>query len=268
MTRIAIVEWEDGLLPGTDAWSRISDRVNDLRPDILVTNEMPFGIWLPKTKGFSREPAHEWVRLHEEGLDALSRLNARTIVSSRPVMGSDALANEAFLLEDGNYRFLHQKHLFPAEPGWEEASWFKRFRAGFNPQVSRNTSIGALLCTELMFNQCARLLGQRGTQLIVSPRATGGNHVLWHAAAVTAAASAGSYVVSSNRADSSERPSGMFGGGGFAIDPTGKLLGTTSKVEPILVIKIDENIANAAKAEYPAYVSEQHLNDPCFFVDC
>ncbi|MBW9116467.1 carbon-nitrogen hydrolase family protein [Rhizobium cauense] len=258
MTRIAVVEWADGLLPGTETWSRIVNRINDLRPDILVTNEMPFGSWLPKTRDFSRRLAEDWVQVHEDGLDALAALNARTIVSSRPVMGPDVLANEAFILEDGTYRFLHQKHLFPAEPGWEEATWFEPFHPGFEPQQSGETSVGALLCTELMFTRYAKLLGQRGAQLIASPRATGSNSVLWHAAGIMAAVSAGAYVVSSNRVSSMAR-SGMFGGGGFAIDPAGKLLAATSPVDPIVVIDIDESVANAAKAEYPAYVSEEFV---------
>ncbi len=260
MTRVAIVEWEDGLHPGTEAWSRIRERVDDLRPDILVTNEMPFGYWLPTKKLYSHRLAAEWVLLHEEGLEALASLNVPTIVSSRPIMGPSALANEAFILESGRYQFLHQKHLFPAEPGWEEAAWFKPFRGGFDPKLVGKTSVGALLCTELMFTRCARSLGKRGAQLIVSPRATGNNRVLWHSAGIMAATSAGAYVVSSNRTDNLDNPSGLFGGGGFAFDPSGKLIGTTSVLEPMVLIKIDENLARAAKHEYPAYVSEEFVD--------
>ncbi|MDI7865024.1 carbon-nitrogen hydrolase family protein [Rhizobiaceae bacterium n13] len=259
MTRIAIVEWEDGLLPGTEAWSRIRALVDDLHPDILVTNEMPFGNWLPRVKGFDPEQAQAWARLHDTALDELAALNATTIVSSRPVMHPDALANEAFLLERGTYRFLHHKHLFPAEPNWEEASWFKPFHSGFDPLAAGKTTIGALLCTELMFPRCAKLLGQRGAEVIAAPRATGGNSVLWHAASVIAAASAGAYVVSSNRTRNPASPDSIFGGGGFATDPHGRLIGTTSEENPVVVIEIDESIARAAKSEYPHYVSEEYL---------
>lgn len=259
MTRIAIVEWEDGLLPGTENWARIKERVNALQPDMLVTNEMPFGDWLPRTRGFDAERAQQWAQLHESALGELATLNAATIVSSRPVMNSEALANEAFLLERGTYRFLHQKHLFPAEPNWEEASWFKPFRPGFDPLSTGSTTLGALLCTELMFTRCAKLLGQRGADVIAAPRATGGNSVLWHAAAVMAAASAGAYVVSSNRTHNPAAPDRIFGGGGFAVDPAGKLIGTTSRQQPVVVVEIDETVARAAKSEYPAYVSEEYL---------
>ena len=138
MTRVAIVEWQDGLLPGTDEWQRIQEQIDVLGPDILVTNEMPFGNWLPREKTFDLERAAGWARLHEEALDALATLNVATIVSSRPVIQSDFLANEAFLLDSGSYRFLHQKQLFPAEPNWEEGSWFKPFRRGYTPQLSRS----------------------------------------------------------------------------------------------------------------------------------
>lgn len=262
MTRIAIVEWPDGLLPESNEWTTIRAAVASAKADILITNEMPFGEWLPKTSPFDVDLARSWSILHEEALAELNSLEVPTIVSSRPILMDGALVNEAFLLERGTYRFLHQKHLFPAEPGWQEASWFQTVRYGFEPLVSAGTCIGALLCTELMFSRCAKLMGPHGVHLIASPRASGSNEVLWRSAAIMAAASSGAYVASSNRISLSGTT--MFGGGGFMVDPSGNLLGSTTRKTPIVVIDIDEAKADAAKAEYPAYVDDSLLSGLSF----
>ncbi len=258
MTLVSVVEWPDGLLPTTDDWQRIKANVEETKPDILITNEMPFGHWVPTERQYDRDVAARWADTHEAALHDLATLGVAKVISSRPILSDDFLVNEAFVLEDGNYRFLHQKHLFPAEPGWEEASWFMPVRYGFDPQLSGRTVIGALLCTELMFPRYAKLLGQRGAQLIGVPRAAGANHNLWRSAGVMAAVSAGAYVASSNRVRG-EGSTINFGGGGFILAPSGVLLASTSKEKPIATAKIEEEIADAAKLEYPAYVSDDHL---------
>lgn len=256
MTRISVVEWRDGLLPGSAEWDRIKGEVDQAQPDLLITNEMPFGQWAPTSRPYSREVAARWAELHESALRDLAMLGVAKVLSTRPIVADGFLVNEAFLLERGNYRFLHHKHLFPSEPGWEEAAWFRPDTYGFNPQVSDTTVVGALVCTELMFSQYAKLLGERETQLIGAPRATGSNHNLWRSAAVMAAVTAGAYVASSNRV----KGEGIsFGGGGFVVDPSGMLLVATSRDQPIATIDIDETVADAAKTRYPAYVANSHL---------
>lgn len=254
MTRVSVVEWQDGLLPASSEWDRIKREVDQAQPDILITNEMPFGLWAPTAVPYDREVAARWADLHEAAIRDLASLGVAKIVSSRPILQHGFLVNEAFLLEGGNYRFLHHKHLFPSEPGWEEASWFKPVTYGFNPQACDTTVIGALVCTELMFPQFAKLLGQRKTQLIVVPRATGSNYNLWRSAAVMAAVTAGAYVASSNRVGG-----GTFGGGGFVMDPEGTMLVETSREQSIATVQIKEPLADAAKDKYPAYVADSHL---------
>lgn len=73
-----------------------------------------------------------------------------------------------------------------------------------------------------------------------------------------AAVSAGAYVANSNRVRG-EGSTIDFGGGGFIVDPSGKMPASTSKEKPIAIVKIEEEIADAAKLEYPAYVSDDHL---------
>jgi predicted amidohydrolase len=258
VTRVSVVEWPDGLLPGSDKWDRIRAEVERAKPDILITNEMPFGQWTPTTREYDKDIAAQWADIHETALGHLAALSVARVLSSRPVLADGFLINEAFLLEEGEYRFLHHKHLFPSEPGWEEATWFRPITHGFTPQASGETIIGALVCTELMFPQYAKLLGQRKAQLIGVPRATGANHNLWRSAAVMAAVTAGAYVASSNRVKN-ESLTMPFGGGGFIVDPSGQVLASTSTEQAIATVDIDEAVADAAKHEYPAYVTDSHL---------
>jgi hypothetical protein len=53
-------------------------------------------------------------------VEALRALNVPVVISTRPVIEGDRLTNEAFVLERGHFRFLHQKHFF-----------FRRKRTGY-----------------------------------------------------------------------------------------------------------------------------------------
>ncbi|WP_343713931.1 hypothetical protein [Inquilinus sp.] len=52
MTTCVFVEWPDGLEPAGAAWDALRQQVEAAEPDILVTNEMPFGPWLAASDRF------------------------------------------------------------------------------------------------------------------------------------------------------------------------------------------------------------------------
>ncbi len=86
MKRIGFVEWPDGLLPEGAAWDRIASDLDEARPDVLVTNELPFGEWIASTPIFDAAAAAASVEVHRRGVEALLLgLGIATIVSSRPV---------------------------------------------------------------------------------------------------------------------------------------------------------------------------------------
>ncbi len=256
MTRVTFVQWPDGLEPRGPAFEQIRRQLDAANTDILVTNEMPFGAWAPTEVSYNATTASEWVEIHERGLDALRQLPVSSIVSSRPVLAGDRLANEAFAIENGQYRPLHHKQLFPAESGWQEAAWFRPATQGFSVHNIGGLDIGVLLCTELMFNENARHLGRMGADLIAVPRATGQGVEVWRIACAMAAIVSGAYVVSSNRSEQADNRQPLFGGRGFAFAPGGELLGATSDTEPLATIIIDRDRTKAAKDEYPCYVPE------------
>ena len=71
MLRIAFVEWPESLLTGDAQWGEVRDSVGAARPDILVTNELPFGPWIAEGAAFSEDEAQRSIRAHEEGLAGL-----------------------------------------------------------------------------------------------------------------------------------------------------------------------------------------------------
>lgn len=254
MTKVAYVQWQDGLLAGSAEWETIAEQVEGTKADILVTNEMPFGSWRPVDHEYDLESATEWVDENERSLEALSNLDVKAIISSRPRLYGDRLVNEAFSLENGQYKILHHKHYFPSELGWHEASWFGTDVDGFSVYEVGGLKIGVLLCTELMFNEKARNYGREGANLIVSPRASGTNMHYWEAACAMASVISGSYVISSNRVGKSAPHIPEFGGIGLAYAPGGIRMGNTDPEKPINIIDIEVALSDETKTQYPCYL--------------
>ena len=253
MTRVGFVEWPEGLEPSGAAWDVIQQLVDDNRPDILVTNEMPFGPWIAGSARFDPHLASQSVQIHETALTALTALGIATVISSRPIRHQDRLLNEAFALVDGQVYPLHQKRYFPAEPGWHETAWFDPGSTAFEISAIVGLDVGVLLCTDVMFNEHARDYGRKQADLIVVPRATGDDHSLWQTACSMAAIVSGSYVVSSNRSGNGIG-SPAFGGKGMAFSPEGNLIAQTSDTHPLGIIEIDQDRSRAQKSQYPCYV--------------
>lgn len=258
--KIAFVEWPEGLSSAENMWSALQDSVTAACPDILVTNELPFGQWIAEEHIFSEEEALLSIRAHEEGLEGLIDLAVPAVISSRPVWNGDRLANEAFVLESGVVHPLHRKQYFPNEPGWFESEWYAGDASGFDVAEILGVKVGVLLCTEAMFNEHARAYGRQGASLIVVPRASGMNMESWKIAGAMASLVSGAYVVSSNRVGTSTGGT-RFGGGGFAYAPHGLLIGTTDEEHPVRAFELDPQIAIDARGEYPCYVPELQSAD-------
>lgn len=170
MLHVAFVEWPEGLSTDDPQWVALRESVSAASPDILVTNELPFGSWIAESADFSEDEAHSSVRAHEKGLRGLIDLEVPAVISSRPVWNGKRLANEAFAVENGVVRPLHRKQYFPNEPGWYESQWYAGDGSGFRVAEVRGIKVGVLLCTDAMFNEHARAYGKQQASLIVIPR--------------------------------------------------------------------------------------------------
>jgi predicted amidohydrolase len=253
--KISVCQLTDNLSPGQPAWRDLLRRIESHRPDVVLLNEMPFGPWLATEATFTADSAMASIQAHDSALQALRELPA-AVISSRPVSGERKLANEAYLLADGEYRPLHQKHYFPQEPGFFEETWFACDRPGFKVAEYHGLRIGVLLCTEIMFTEWARRYRRQGAHAIVVPRASGTETRHWHAAAQMAAIVSGCYVLSSNRASDGASPRSLFGGRGFVYSPSGELLAETSIENPLICVSIDAALVQKAQRSYPCTVRE------------
>jgi N-carbamoylputrescine amidase len=253
--KVGVCHLPDGLTTDDLAWQRLARRVDTDRPDIVLLNEMPFGPWVAREPVFDDALAMASIHAHGANLAALSDLPA-SVVSSRPVRAGDRLANEAFLMAQGEYQPVHHKHYFPQEAGYFEETWFRPTRPGFDAAEYRGLKFGVLLCTELMFTEWARHYRRQGAHAIFVPRASGTSMLNWDAAARMAAIISGCYVLSSNRYSRGGNGEPHFGGRGFAFSPAGKLIGETSEHQPMFCLDIDAALVAEAQRGYPCNVRE------------
>jgi N-carbamoylputrescine amidase len=118
-----------------------------------------------------------------------------------------------------------------------------------------DTVIGLLICTELWALDRARAYGKAGAEIIATPRATGRPTVdKWITGGRAAAIVSGAFSMSSNWA--AEPGGGDFGGGGWIVDPDGRVLAQTSPDLPFQTLSIDLAAAEAAQKTYPRYALE------------
>jgi N-carbamoylputrescine amidase len=253
--KIAFVQWSEDLSTKDPQWVSLRDSVTAVHPDILVTNELPFGPWIAEGAAFSNHEAQLSLRAHQNGLEGLIALGLPAVISSRPVWNGGRLANEAFVLENGVTRPLHRKQYFPNEHGWFECEWYAGDGSGFVVAEVLGIKLGVLLCTEAMFNERARAYGKQKASLIVLPRASGVDIESWKIAGAMASLVSGAYVVSSNRIGRTKGGT-QFGGVGFAYAPQGRLLAVTSAAHPLGTMELDPNKSASAQSDYPCYVPE------------
>ncbi|WP_246663547.1 carbon-nitrogen hydrolase family protein [Phyllobacterium endophyticum] len=227
----AYVEMTDGLQPHGPAWEQFAQAIGKCRPDILLMNEMPFGQWLARKNDFVVEDAQQSVEIHEAGTAALAALNIPAVITSRPMLLADRLANEAIVIEDGEVRPLAYEDL-PSAGAWLVRGVLVQSRrwALQHPEYC-GLGVGVLLCTELMFNEHARQYGRCGADLIAVPRATGSAH----GKLVNCRQDGFNRLWELHRQFEQGRAftdSPRFGGGGFPITPGAIWLGGQKPVLP------------------------------------
>jgi N-carbamoylputrescine amidase len=253
--RVAFAEWPDGLMPSGSGWDEIVEAVQEAQPDLLVTDQMPFGPWLPSLPRFDRAAAMAAVALHDEGVEALASLRLPAVVTTRPAWLGEGLVNLGVVIEADRSRYLHTKQILVNQEGWREPAWFGRGSGGFLTADVIGVRIGMLFCTELMFNEYARKYGEDGAELIVVPRATPASSRCELGAAMAAVVS-GSYVISSSRVGcAGDHPA--FGGRGLAFAPNGELLAKTSQERKLVVVEIDPRRSRLQRCKYPCYLTTE-----------
>ena len=247
--RITVCELPDDAARRESAWADLVRYLRGRPTDVVVLPEMPFCDWEPfRKRTFDLAAWRAAVAAHDRMTDRFGELEARLVLSSRPVELRGKRLNEAFSwTRDGGYHGTRAKYYLPEEPDGWEATWFDRGDGAFGVETAAGLKIGYQLCTELLFTQAAWAIGHGGAQLIAAPRATGG-HPRWPMAARLAAIMAGAFVASTNRRS---YDSDAFAGRSWLVSPEGEILLETSAEAPFLTAEIDPAVADRAKQTYP-----------------
>lgn len=234
-----------------DDWAGLVEHVRVEGSDLVVLPEMCFSPWFAAERPVDEAPWVASVAAHDVWLNRLGELPA-AVIGTRPVDRPAGRRNEAYAVDVGGpARPLHDKSYLPDEPGFWEASWYGRGLGGHAVHDVAGLRAGVLVCTELWFLEHARALGRDGAHLIATPRCTPAASLgKWLAGGRTCAVVSGAWSLSSNSAEPEH------GGVGWAIDPEGEVVATTSGQHPYATVDLDLTDADAAKDRYPRYVPE------------
>lgn len=225
--------------------------------DLVLVPEMPFYPWLAHTNHVDPAAWQAAVDAHTEWLPRLSALGASVVLGSQPVLDSGTPHNDAFIwTSESGASFAHRKYYLPNEPGFWEATWYRRGATPrFQAADAGPAKVGFMICSDLWFGEHARGYARQGVHILANPRATERASVdKWLAGGRSVAAMSGAYCLSANRAGQSH--GFQWGGAGWIIDPDGEVLATTSNNQPFVTLEIDLFRAETAKSTYPRDLQE------------
>ncbi len=251
--RVTVVELphEPGALEAS--WATLCRHTASVDSEVVLLPELAFveAVW--ESERYDDERLKRIEDLSDRWLRRLPELAVPAIVGARPHRYEGGAFIEAFLWRTGNVETtaLRRKHFLPNEPGAWEARWFERGEPQFPVFRSGDLAFGINICTELWALETYAGYAAQGAQAILSPRATAAATLdKWLAVGRVAAVRAGAYSLSSNRVD----PTGTCGGGGWILDPDGRLLALTSADNPFLTVDLDLALCATARATYPRSV--------------
>lgn len=233
------------------------EHVGSHSSDLLILPEMPFAPWLYAEPTRSEAAWQSAVEAHQRWLSELVAMAPTSVVVSMPVSDGGVAYNRAIAVGDGGSRAVHDKYYLPNETGYWEANWYQRGSGQFDSFDLAGARVGVLLCTEMWFPHRGRAYGKQGAELIAVPRATPAASVeSWMTGGRSLALISGCYVLSSNLA-APHAESADLGGVGFACDPQGRVMATTSASAPFATVDVDLAVARTAKSQYPRYVADE-----------
>jgi N-carbamoylputrescine amidase len=236
-------------------WQQLVEHVRSEHSQLVLLPEMPFAPWFATSPDFDATLWQIIYQSHQRWLQRLPELAPAHVISSFPVNRIGRRLNEGFLWEtDNGYQAVHEKYYLPDEEGVWEASWYQPGKGDFTLVASHDATIGMLICSELWALEYARIYGQQGAHLLVTPRMTQGSTTeKWLVGGRAAAILAGAFSLSSNRVSLPGSPED-YGGIGWIIDPDGNVLATTSRQHPFITVNLDLQQGEHAKKTYPRYM--------------
>jgi N-carbamoylputrescine amidase len=160
---------------------------------------------------------------------------------------------------DGSVMGLYRKSHIPDGPGYEEKFYFNPGDTGFKVWKTRYGNVGAAICWDQWFPECARAMALQDAEILLYPTAIGDEpqpHVdsrrQWQRVMQGHAAANVIPVVASNRIGSEESASKLtFYGSSFIADATGEMVAEASvDQQEILTATFDLDALRADRASW------------------
>ncbi len=177
--------------------------------------------------------------------------------------------NTAAILDaDGRYLGKYRKMHIPDDPQYYEKFYFTPGDLGFRTWQTRFARIGVLICWDQWYPEAARITAMSGAEILFYPTAIGWlppekaeygerQRAAWETMQRAHAIANGCYVAAVNRVGFEPRPGGAadqgleFWGGSFVADPSGRLIGTASEQEEVLVVSCPLEAVDITRTHWP-----------------
>ncbi len=210
-----------------------------------------------------RDSYFEWAR-EAEGHPTITRfqalaaeLNAVLPVSFFEKAGPAYYNSLAMIDADGSLLGIYRKSHIPDGPGYEEKFYFRPGDTGFSVFPTRVGRVGAAICWDQWFPECARILMLKGADVLLYPTAIGSEPEApsldtrdrWRRAMTGHAVSNVVPVAAANRIGNESGQ--VFYGSSFIADQGGTLLAELGRDEEgVAVATVDLEAARRARASW------------------
>ncbi|MBW1883958.1 MAG: N-carbamoylputrescine amidase [Deltaproteobacteria bacterium] len=161
---------------------------------------------------------------------------------------------------DGSVMGIYRKSHIPDGPGYEEKFYFNPGDTGFRVWKTRYGNIGAAICWDQWFPECARAMALQDAEILLYPTAIGDepqpqyidSRRQWQRVMQGHAAANLMPVVASNRIGSEESASKLtFYGSSFITDASGEIIAEASVNEQtVLTATFDLDALRASRASW------------------
>ena len=165
----------------------------------------------------------------------------------------------AIIDSHGDIKGVYRKSHIPDGPGYEEKFYFNPGDTGFKAFATEYGTIGAGICWDQWYPECARAMALLGAEILLYPTAIGSEpsetgtldtKSMWQRAMIGHAVSNCCYVAAANRVghEKIEDKEQTFYGGSFICDYTGEKLVEAETQETVLHTAVDLEKAKLFRA--------------------
>lgn len=241
-----------------DPAARLRARLDEARANgaaLAVLPEIPLNPWSPATKTAREDDAEAPEGPRHQMLAEAAREAGIGIVGGAIVVdpASGRRHNTALVFDArGALVTSYRKVILPEEEGFWETSHYEPGDALSPVLDAFGLRVGLQICSDMNRPEGAHLLGARGAEAILNPRATeAATFDRWRPVLLANALTSCAYVLSVNRPR--EEQGVALGGPSFAVAPTGEILCETT--DPVAVVTLDRAVVERARTRYPGYLA-------------